>query len=413
MGLAGLMAGIGGAAASFGQGMMAGERQKKQDQRVEEDRTYQNEQRNRQRKQWSEQDASTAAIRAADDAGRQAYSVAMAPPEAPADGSGTAARPAMSQDEALLHAMETRTKALADASGSAPGVSNEWFKSFQDTTRLRDQVRGASMDKGWTRYQTSGDVAELARAAYPYLNDGWDLQDAKTDVDENGKKVLRSTRVNRATGEVETNVRPAADIEKAFNYLRDPAKARQLEYESALSDRKNEDMLRRIREQGLNQRGVAELNAGSRERVAGINADSREAAAKIRVDGTITAAQLRATSGGKGGGGKGGGLHFSTKISNADGTTTLVMSDGSHKMLTDDNGTPIIGSKAVDQALGATKIVSGSLGGMSNTPEQNAKAGANMVRGLSDAVRPSGSAPPQAKAPKTVAGKPVGAFWGD
>lgn len=469
------MAGLNGiagalnAAAGFGKGLMQGQELKKQQALADEDRAFQVQQRGRQQQQWSDEDSTRDALRKADEAGRTAYLAALdgqpAQPEqrqgavdnylknggsdgsmpdqskldgfdpatAPVTKPAQPAQPGVGQQQALLAGMTARARALAEHAKAAPGVSNEWLKTHNDAMTLRGQMRLEALDNAEAKWRATGDPSHM-KDVYNLLDDGFTAEDITRTPD--GK--IRITRVNNKTGEKVVSDASPEDFQKGVNFLRDPKATRQLEAKQALQDELQQWILKRIAEQGLNQTRVQSLKNDGKldqidakgeidERIARLRADAGLKQAGLRIQGAMSVAQLRASrSGGGGGSGGGSDKRIHSVQTMADGTVLAVTKGGDSFLLTDDNGNPRVSTKAVDQAMKATDLVGKSLGAMQNTPEQNAAAGAAVVKGMANNVRPppiapragGGAAPAPVAGPrpapaKTVGGKPVQSFWGD
>ena len=464
--------GIGGAltaAAGFAKGLMQGQELKKQQALADEDRTFQMQQRGRQQQQWSDEDSTRDALRKADEAGRTAYLSALdgqpaqpeqrqgavdnynanggsdgsMPDQSKLDGFNPATAPVtrpaqpaqagVGQQQALLAGMTARARALAEHAKAAPGVSNEWLKTHNDAMTLRGQMRLEALDSAEAKWRATGDPSHM-KDAYNLLDDGFTAKDIARTPD--GK--IRITRVNNKTGEEVVSDAAPDEFQKGVNFLRDPKATRQQEAKAAMQDELQAWILKRVAEQGLNQTKVQTLKNGGKleqidakgeidERIARLRADASLKQAGMRIQGSMSVAQLRASrSGGGGGSGGGSDKRIHSVQTMADGTVLAVTKGGDSFLLTDDNGNPRVSTKVVDQAMKASEQVGKSLGAMQNTPEQNAAAGAAVVKGLASNVRPpqiapragGGAAPTPAAGPrpapaKTVGGKPVQAFWGD
>lgn len=346
------MAGLNGiagalnAAAGFGKGLMQGQELKRQQALADEDRAFQVQQRGRQQQQWSREDAVSAALEKADEAGRTAYLSAIngqpAQPEqrqgavdnyltsggsdgsmpdqskldgfnpatAPVTQQAKPAQPAKDDRSALLAGMTARARALAEHAKAAPGVSNEWLKTHNDAMTLRGQMRLEALDSAEAKWRATGDPSHM-RDAYNLLDDGFTAEDITRTPD--GK--IRITRVNNKTGEKVVNDATEEQFQKGVNFLRDPKATRQQEAKAAMQDELQQWMLRRIAEQGLNQTKVQEIrntgqvqiqglmNGGKLEqigtkgeideRIARLKADVNLKEAGIRVQGSMAVAQMR------------------------------------------------------------------------------------------------------------------------
>jgi hypothetical protein len=471
-----VLRGLATVANSVGSGLMQGQEIKRQREIATEDRAFQMEQRGRIRQQYGDEDATRDALRKADEAGRTAYLSALdgqpAQPEqrqgavdnyltnggsdgsmpdqskldnfdpaaAPVVKPAQPEKPGVGQDQALLAGMTARARTLAENAKAAPGVSNEWLKTHNDAMTLRGQMRLTALDQAEARWRATGDPSHM-KDVYNLLDDGFTAKDIARTPD--GK--IRMASVNNKTGEEVVSDATEEQFQKVINFLRDPKATRQLEAKQALQDDLQQWMLKRIADQGLANAKVQDVkNAGQEkvqglknggkldqidakgeidERIARLRADAGLKQAGIRVQGSMTLAQFKASRAGGGGSGS----KYSLREL-ADGTILAInqRDPSDTQVLTDDNGNARVSAKAVDQAMKAADQVSKGLGAMQNTPEQNAAAGAAVVKGLANNVRPppiaprasGGSAPAPVAGPrpapaKTVGGKPVQSFWGD
>lgn len=369
-----LSAGLRGAAAGLDQ-RRADQRQDKLDNQRDEDRQFDLDRRAQERKRWADENERAAALKSVDELARGAYQTAMQPGP---DGK------APDQTQGMLAALEARTKALADT----PGASAEWLKSWADTANLRGQVRSAQIQAADEQYRLTGDPSAYI-GVYNQFKDGATAKSLRKLPD--GSVEL----VRERDGKEETKVMSAEDFQRGTDFLRNPKLVMEMEAKLALADAKHQALLKEI----------AERNKGSKD------------VAETRARGTITAAQIRAAAQKSGGGGKGGGGGsgaFKTETL-ADGRILLTFRDGTQRIAVDDDGNPFTSAKALDQALTGTKIVAGSLSGMQNTPEESARQGARLVRGLSQQVGtpPAKPAAGNKAGTTTSTGKPVGSYWGD
>ena len=371
--------------------------------REDSNASFQDEQRTRQRADWSQADKIKAAIEGANGAARTEYETLLNPPTLAGNGGaaqqvGTtgadtgltapAPKPAVSREEATVLALKARTGHLLKALG--PG--QEWAEAWKQEAGARDALRAQSMDQGYAQYKQTGDPSVLIKATYPWVDDGWDLRSAETVQGADGQQVVRAIRVNKDTGQTEEKVLTVDQALKGFDALRDPANARKVEVaalaaqQAAGREQANKVELERVK--GDEQRKTFGVRGETQENVAEIRAEAQIEAKKLGISGAIKLSKLRTASGGKSGGNR---LpHGGVQSKNVDsmGRVWALMRDGTKLFMTDDDGNPVTDSRVVDQALSATKIVAGSLQGMNNTPDQNADAGSKLKSRISDNVTP-------------------------
>lgn len=465
------MAGLNGlvgaltAAAGVGKGLMQGQEEVRQQKLRDEDRAFQMEGRDRQRQQWGREDAVSAALERADEAGRTAYLSALdgqqAQPEqrqgavdnyltnggsdgsmpdqskldgfdpatAPVTQQAKPAQPAMGDRSALLAGMTARARALAEASKAAPGVSAEWLKTHNDAAALRGQMRLEALDQAEARFRATGDPSHM-KAAYNLLDDGY----TTTDIVRTPDGKIRITRVNDKTGQTDTRDATEEQFQAGINFLRDPKATRQQEAKAALQDELQQWMLKRIAQQGLNQATVQDKkNDGATkvqglkndgkldqidakgdidERIARLKADASLKEAGIRVQGSMTLAQFRAAHrGGGSGGGLSGANLFKTETQ-ADGSILAIRRDGSSYVLTDDNGNPRVSTKAVDQAMKIDQQVGSDMSALGKKPEEVKQMAVEKRKEIVGSVTPKPIAPRAGSGAK-VNGRPIESFWGD
>lgn len=427
-----------GAAVSGG---LAGYRMAKQDQAADDDRAFMKSARSRQQKQWDREDENRRMLDEATKASRQALmshlgiapgsgseqtlnevlstdpyarasadatpplrvkpgltaslsSAATGPEQASSRRGLTSAilpststtkfSPKMPVEEAMPLALQARAEHLIRA-GADPEL---WMPAWKQAAEARAAVRNRRMDEDWAKFQISGDPTVLTRS-YSQLDDGHDFVGAER-VDGKSGPTWNMTRRNRATGETETTSLSGDQIVKGFLSFRDPEAARKIEAES-LIDRFKLGGKRDLQQNEFGfKREEGEKDRASRERIANIDAASRREVAQTRVDGQVRISQLR---GGSGGSSKA--PYVKGKQLLADGRVLLYMSDGGQRIAADDDGTPYIGDKAVDQALRAAGIVAKSIQGIGMTPDQQADAGAGIAARLGQRAAAGAAASPK------------------
>lgn len=372
----------------------------KREQRADEDATYTRKMRDRQMKQWDEQDAERQLTLQGQKVGadiisqdRQRF--------IDAGGDPNAYRPTT---QVLANAMEARGRTFADN-----GRADLFIKNHAEAMPLYQAARHETLGTALQDFNASTDpdhvkALRLAQAAYPVIRDGRKIVNAMFVPGANGSQLISASLDN---GE-KVQLNPA-DVPKRVQWaMMNPEQVSKYEMERMLEGLKTEGKLKEIQARGEEDRKTWGTRGDTAQEVAKIRADATRDAAQTRVDGQITISRLRALgSGGRGlAGGAKGPIVRKTEIQ-TDGTMIAIMSDGTSRLITDDDGNPRVSAKLVDQALAGTKIVAGSLGGMSNTPQQNAQQGAGLVRGLGAAVTPQKNAAPAG------GGKNFNSLWGD
>ena len=273
---------MGAASSGLISGMRMADQDKRlaaQEQRQEEDQSFQNEQRGRARKQWADQDKTKVAMDDANKAARDAYEAEMGPqglgsglppsgqddagPEAPNLSAGMG-KVGGNQGIAVVKALEARTGHILKTLG--PG--QEWASAWSHEADARDQLRGSSMDSAYAKYKTDGNPLHLVSGTYPWVNDGWDLGDAKTVIGADGRPVVQATRVNRKTGETESKTINGEQALKMYTFFRDPTNARKVEVQAAIdaakSERELDGKIQVVRESGDQDRQTEVLRQKGR-----------------------------------------------------------------------------------------------------------------------------------------------------
>lgn len=243
----------------------------------DQDIAFKNEQRDRQKTEWADQDRVKAGVREADEAfrktiesfsgpqlsrvaepqtdvmGNEKPQMSLAPkrdvladPNAPqpqmsvapqggvspgpapmqpvgaVPAMGKGGKPGTLNDEApdprLLSAMEARTNVLMQK-----GLIDQYKQSWMQTAEMRAKVRANEFAAADKEYALSGDPTVYAKRIYPLIEDGHDFVDGKVSTGPDGKPVMDLVRKNRETGQDETIQMPADRFLRSVEIARDPA----------------------------------------------------------------------------------------------------------------------------------------------------------------------------------------------
>ena len=296
--------------------------------------------------------------------------------------------------ELMLKALDARGQKLAQAGHFDAFVAND-----AKAAGLRQQVRTQVLTKALQRYETDQDPAALAQTIY---NDG--IFDGKTitksDLVKGGQGGLKGApsgpdviRFTLSDGSVKL-VDPNKVPEQAMKMLQDPATQRELmmfegkERLKAALEQKNQSHKHGLTMKEIEARGNLKLDeAAVRGETARDVAETRAVASEYSADrrreATITASQIRASAASArsavGPGGAGKAPYVKSTKTLGDGRIMAVMSDGSGKIMTHDNGKPM-SSIDYERLVGQTAgQVGNSLSGMTMTPEQQRTAGRSML----------------------------------
>jgi len=392
--------GLGGLNAVLSGGLQ-GYRMAKQEMRADDDAAWTKQLRERQMKQFDEQDAERSLTLQGQKVGAD---IITADRQRHIEGGGdpNTYKPST---QVLANAMEARGRVFADN-----GRADLFIKNHAEAIPLYTAARQQALGTALQEYSASTDpenvrALRLAQAAYPHIRDGRKITNAKFQQGLNG------SFIDASLDNGETVKLNPADIPKRVQWaMMNPEQVSKYEMEKMLEGLKTEGKLKEISARGEEDRKTWGTRGESAVEVAKVRGDVARDVAKTRTQGQITVSQLRAAAKSGGGGRSGSGgkaAYLKSTTPLADGTILANMSDGKSFVVTDDDGNPRVSAKAVDQALAGTKIVAGSLGGMSNTPDQNAAGGAKLVRGLGAAVTP----PRNATQPN--GGKNFNSLWGE
>lgn len=264
--------GLAAFAVGLGNGAMNQIERNRQHEFQKEDQAFKNEQRDRQRTQWGDEDRVKAGLKEADDAfrstlesykgpqlsavpepqadvlGNQRPQMSLAPktniladpnaPEAPQQSvapqpgsmQGTGAVRAMGKggkpgmlnaeapDPRLLTAMNARTEVLLKN-----GLMPQYKEAFLQTADLRAKVRANEFAAADKEFALSGDPTVYAKRIYPLIEDGHDFVSGKMAADKDGRPVLNLVRRNQETGQEENLQLPPDQFLRTVEIARDPS----------------------------------------------------------------------------------------------------------------------------------------------------------------------------------------------
>ncbi len=425
--------GLGSLAEGISRGLVLNKQLKLQDMQLQ-----------RQKKADDEAAAAEADMRAADDAARRAYKELQDKHNQQyrgadagmkyggSDGSLTDAGvarleqpvPAFRPDpNQLLRVAEVRTDELMKR-----GRYDQARKLWEQDEAMRRQLREDALRKNYRAFKAGGDPTPLIKGVYDNVDDNWDLGEVIPGPETHGgDRIFGVTRVNRVTGEKRTDELRESELEKELMRAMDPKLAAEYAWREKETDyRANKDRETAKFKHGLtlaeiNARGEAaqslqdSKNEGAYE-IQLLRNDGARENAKIRVQGSISLAQLRGGSGGsssgRGGGGSAASEYYAPRES-ADGTMVAVHKQtGIGKVVTDEQGRPMIGLGQQRLLASMTRDVGKTLeGGMKTYSQQRDTA--QQVLPKPPAPRPGldGFVRQPAPAQKPAAKPPIDSFF--
>lgn len=301
----------------------------------------------------------------------------MVPPIPAPPQSTLPAKPWTPSRRQILQAARARTDKLFELGGLELGLP-QWMKDED----MRGQVREQEAETALSVARSGGDLTGPLRSYYELIDDNFDLESAKPTKSVDGKAGYNIVRRRRGGGE-EVEFVSREDLVDQLE--RSVADKRAVAIESLRSKFRRDEIgergnQTRETDEGRARARLAEINArgGWQVELQDLKNFSAEEIARIKNAGAVTVAELRASirGGGKGGGKGGGGasVRVQRTINLADGRVVMVMSNGDHKLLVMDDGTPARGLDAEKLLVQVTRDVGNTLDGRMATYPDNRKA---------------------------------------
>jgi hypothetical protein len=334
----------------------------------------------RQKKSDDQADALQRDLTAANRAGSDYLSALRAEHE-----KANAGQPWQPTNEQILAAGQARTNKLFEL-----GRTDAALKQWSQDEGLRAGLRRRAVEQGMLDYRASGDPTSLLKGVYSHIDDGWDIDGVTTSKGLDGSVRFNVSRRNQRTGATDTHTLEPKHIDGIAQFAMDPEQAAKYALMEKLAGYKVDRAIEaggKKHEQTMEQIGArAEGNLA----VAETRADAARDVANTRATATVTAAQIR---GAAKGGGKDAGSTVQRTIVQDDGSVVAIMKDGSRKVMTKDDGTPMRSIEAEKLVSSVSKEVGKSLDALGATPEKNRQRARDMLP----------------KPPKQLTGLPAGA----
>ena len=382
-----MLGGLGSLAGGMAQGLQTGQAMRAREQQMTlaaADQAMQEEVQGRRRQEWARQDqqqarddATRTTLEAANQEAARVLREAQAAHEADPANAGTPFQPSK---DLIVRAGEARTNALFKA-----GRTDDAMKFFAQDSAMRASLRREAIEQNYQRYKATRDPSALIEGVYRNIDDGFDLKGVEPVKTLDGSVVYRITRQSRDNPEkVDTQEFTPDDVEMFVQGALNPQGVLKYELDSRLAREKHQQVMEQIGERGDNAMDLQGLkNKGMLD------------ATKLRIAGSMSVAQLRGTLGAGrrgGGGGAAGGSNVHSVQPLSDGRLVAVMRNGSHQVITDDNGQPVTGLAAEKVAQQYAKLASSYMPGLGTAPAQAVQQGrARMPQAPAPAPKPAGA----------------------